>query len=209
MKKLTKLAAILISSLTLFLPSAPIMAAGQDVSQLLGATVTLQDTFANTSYTGVLFQIGPAAFVVTPGFNFEIAAFFGPPLGGGMGQTGVNLSDPVFGAPYDAWNVVRNSNQGSLGGVILTIDLSTSTVASQFTGAYQELSVIPLTGPSIAYLNNNQAVQMTWGSGVTAMESFFQFDTVAAAVPEPSTYLVLGSFLALSCVLAKRRKANC
>lgn len=203
MNKIQKLFIVFISSIAFTLPVTSITAAGQDVSELLGATFTFQNSLTSTSYSAVLFDLGSTAFVITPEGSLSLAPLGPLPPGTTLGLTGVSYTDPYSGLPYDAWDYLQG---GPLAGLTITIDLSTSIIPSQFTGAFQELAIAPATGPSIAYSNNNQVAQMTWGSGVTASEAIFQFETMAyTSVPEPSTYLVLGTFLALGGLVARKR----
>lgn len=123
-------------------------------------------------------------------YDFRITSAVNPP---GNGQTGI-------GQGFNQWSMAEPV--GNVGPLILTMNLA--PISSQFD-AY---SFVFFTPPdSSTFSPGVDTVTLTWNTFNAGGNSRWQFDTnFAVAAPEPSTYALLGSFLAMGALLKRRQQ---
>ena len=173
-----------------------ITGAGQVIKNSLGAT-TLSGT--NTYSGGTIVQSGAltfgSAFTMSGANSLSLTGAATPAAGTDFGQISATTGTFTYGGD-------------------LTLSFSGTAVNNasynlfDFVGATQagSFNTISIGGSYTASLTNNSGIWSGSNSGMTFTFTESTGDLLVSAVPEPSTFALLGGFAALGCVGLRRRR---
>lgn len=201
---LKNLTVILLSAITLLLPG--FATSSTPISSLVGSTATINWTTGG--YDSIVFTT-PDFFYSLTGQNAGESGQFAI-FNIGVPSTGLD-TDPNFD-PVHAFFNVTNTGESTIANIVINLapgvvfappDYGTqavnpSTVTSNYTAVLISSSYFP---DSLTV--SPTTMQLAWSGGFSASGFGWQVDTIAsvATVPEPSTYLMLGTFLMMGLAL--------